>query len=386
MLAFAACALLLQPVGSQAATSLSEVNKELDATKQQIKETQQDAAEAEKRQNELNAQVKVTENSIQTIMKELSDVQKTMDATKIQIVNKEEEIRKTKEELAAAEERVKERDALIQSRMRLMYSNGIVSYLDVLLSSTSFSDFLDRFDALQSILRQDKDILAQNKADKLLIEEKKATAEKQLKERNDLFAKQNSYMQTLKEKEEQKEAMIASYKEEIEELEEISEEAEQSLIALAKKQSQLESQKKKLSSVNKPYSGGKLGMPIVDYSRVSSPFGVRIHPVTGVRKMHTGIDFAAPKGTDIFAAESGVVILAQSWSGYGNTVIIDHGNNLWTLYGHIREGGTLVSEGETVKKGQKIAEVGMTGTATGYHLHFEVRVNEEPVNPSSYLN
>lgn len=377
--------MLLQPVGSQAATSLSEVNKQLDSTNKQIDETKKNAAAAEKRQDELNNQIEVTEDSIQKVINQINEVQGNMDSTKKQIANKEAEIVKTEAELDEAQERVNERDSIIESRMRLMYSNGVVSYLDVLLSSTSFSDFLDRFDALQLMLKKDKDILQENKEDKAMIEEKKATKEKQLSERNVLYDKQESYMTTLKDKESQKEVMIASYKKELEEVEEISEEAEKSLIALAKQQSELQAQQKKLSSVTKPYTGGKLGMPIVDYTRISSPFGTRIHPVTGVKKVHTGIDFAAPKGTDIFAAESGVVILAQSWSGYGNAVIIDHGNNLWTLYGHIRDGGTLVSEGETVKKGQKIAEVGMTGTATGYHLHFEVRINGNPVNPSSYL-
>lgn len=94
---------------------------------------------------------------------------------------------------------------------------------------------------------------------------------------------------------------------------------------------------------------------------------------------------AAPQGTDIHAAEDGVVIVAEWWSGYGNTVVIDHGDGLWTLYGHIRNGGTVVHTGQTVKRGQKIAEVGSTGNSTGPHCHFEVRENNKPVNPMNYL-
>lgn len=120
-------------------------------------------------------------------------------------------------------------------------------------------------------------------------------------------------------------------------------------------------------------------------ARLSSGYGMRIHPITGVKKNHTGVDLAAPQGTDIHAAQDGVVIVAEWWSGYGNTVIIDHGDNVWTLYGHIRSGGIKVEKGQQVKKGETIAEVGSTGNSTGPHLHFEVRINGNPVDPMPYL-
>jgi murein DD-endopeptidase MepM/ murein hydrolase activator NlpD len=306
-----------------------------------------------------------------------------------QVEAKEEEVLQTGLELEKAEERVAKRDELLQSRMRLMYTNGFVSYMDVLLSATSFTDFIDRFDALQSILSQDRDILEEHKKDQELVELKKVEVEKALAEHKELYAKLELYQTHLVKKEEEKERMIASYNNdikqldsELEQLEDISKEQEELLIALAAKVSKLNAEKNRIQN---PYSGGKLGMPIKDSYRVTSNFGTRIHPITGKRHTHTGIDFAAPQGTDIYAAEDGVVIVAQSWSGYGNCIIIDHGNGLWTLYGHIRNGGIKVDKGETVKKGQKIAEVGSTGNSTGPHLHFEVRKNETPVNPSSYL-
>ncbi len=95
-----------------------------------------------------------------------------------------------------------------------------------------------------------------------------------------------------------------------------------------------------------------MGLP-VNGARLSSNYGTRVHPITGQIKKHTGVDFAAPQGTDIHAAAGGVVIVAEWWSGYGNTVVIDHGNNVWTLYGHIRQGGISVEKGQTVKKGRK---------------------------------
>ncbi|NHN28227.1 M23 family metallopeptidase [Paenibacillus sp. S3N08] len=115
---------------------------------------------------------------------------------------------------------------------------------------------------------------------------------------------------------------------------------------------------------------------------ITSSYGTRVDPIT--RKpgaFHSGLDIGAPSGTSILA-----VIVAQFWSGHGNTDMVDHGNGLWTLYPHIRMDGFKVEKGDLVKKGQLLAEVGFTGRSTGSHLHFEVRLNERAVNPSSYLN
>ena len=400
---------VLQPTGGEAA-SLSNIKKQIAAAKAEMKAAERRAAQAEReaasahqqatdaKSEKLDIQTKKSEAeaSIANLMAEIDNV--VINKTKMQAQSdaKEEELLQTGLELEQAEERVKTRDELLQSRMRLMYTNGFVSYMDVLLSATSFTDFIDRFDALQSILSQDRDILAEQRKEKELVALKKVEVEKQFAEVTALFEKLKQYEAHLVKKEQQKELMIASYQSNIkqldsklqqidstlEELEGISEEQEELLMALASKVSKLNAEKNRISN---PYSGGKLGMPIKDSYRVSSNFGTRVHPITGERHTHTGIDFAAPQGTDIYAAEDGVVLVAQTWSSYGNCVIIDHGNGLWTLYGHIRNGGIKVDKGETVKKGQKIAEVGSTGNSTGPHLHFEVRKNETPVNPSSYL-
>ena len=133
-----------------------------------------------------------------------------------------------------------------------------------------------------------------------------------------------------------------------------------------------------------------MGWPVPGFYRITSPFGWRMHPVLHVRKLHTGIDIGknpgqAIAGAAIVAAGNGTVISAGYRSGYGNTVMIDHGNGVVTLYAHQPSGGIKVSVGQHVKKGQRIGTVGMTGYATGPHLHFEVRVNGTPVNPMRYL-
>lgn len=117
---------------------------------------------------------------------------------------------------------------------------------------------------------------------------------------------------------------------------------------------------------------------------VTSAFGPRLHPIDGVMKYHTGVDLRAPEGSPILAAQSGVVKNAGQRGGYGNVVEIDHGNGMTTLYAHASE--LLVVPGEKVTEGQPIARAGMTGHATGPHLHFEVRMGDRPVDPTRALN
>lgn len=127
---------------------------------------------------------------------------------------------------------------------------------------------------------------------------------------------------------------------------------------------------------------GVLGWPVS--GRVSSSFGYRIHPIFGTKKLHTGIDIAASYGTAISAAGDGKVILAQSYGGYGNAIVIDHGGGLATLYAH--QSRLAVSVGQTVSRGQTIGYVGCTGYCTGTHLHFETREYGLHVDPMKYLN
>lgn len=127
------------------------------------------------------------------------------------------------------------------------------------------------------------------------------------------------------------------------------------------------------------------GLHVVSgHTEVTSPFGVRADPFHKALRQHNGVDLAAQEGSPILAAEGGVVRRVGPRGGYGHAVEIDHGNGVTTLYGHASE--LLVQEGQRVEKGQPVARVGHTGRATGDHLHFEVRVRGNPVNPSKALN
>jgi murein DD-endopeptidase MepM/ murein hydrolase activator NlpD len=140
---------------------------------------------------------------------------------------------------------------------------------------------------------------------------------------------------------------------------------------------------KKQNGLIQTYDGGTFHFPLESYTRVSDDYGPRIHPILHVKQFHNGVDFAAPKGTAIYAAYNGIVVAATYSSTMGNYVMIDHGDGLYTIYMHASK--LYVKKDDVVKKGQKIAGVGSTGRSTGNHLHFSVRKNGEYVSPWDYI-
>lgn len=408
MIAVIALAVVVfQPVsGSAKGKSISQIDKELKQLQEAAKKAKVQQKQAEDHKQQAQHYVNKNENFLQQVMQQMDKVSNELAQISVKIHDTEENLRQTEGRLEETKTRIEERSKWLDSRVRLMYTDGNVSYLDVLLSSTSFTDFLERADSLQAIANQDQVLLSEHKKDKELFENQKSQLEKDFTEIKSLYAQAESRRSILEEKEIEKQQLIEKYNAEIDESDEISEEQEALLVELAMKRSALEKEKNKLKAAqiytykNKKKSGsgksvasssggfsgngGSMGLP-VSGARLSSGYGTRVHPISGKVKKHTGVDLAAPQGTDIHAAAGGVVIVAEWWSGYGNTVVIDHGNNIWTLYGHIRQGGISVEKGQTVKKGEKVAEVGSTGNSTGPHLHFEVRINGTPVDPMPYL-
>ncbi|BBI36109.1 murein hydrolase activator EnvC family protein [Cohnella abietis] len=375
-----AVGLITQPYNGQALSEVEKIDKDLKKLKDDMDRAQKNQKYAEKSVIELTGKKEATKEDIEKLLGRIDGVQKKLESTQGKIETAEKKLYKTGKVL---EDSIKQRDnrkELMDSRVRMAYVEGPVSYLDVLLSSASFSDFLNRFDAVESIASQDRNIADAKKRYSEEVAEKKIQREKDLEEVKALYAEMETQKAQLEQDEKDKEVMISKLSKEIEEKEEISEESARQLTELAKQASALEAKKNRIKNY---YKGGKLGMPLKSEYRLSSEFGYRIHPITHTKKLHTGMDMAAPKGTPVYAAETGVVTIAQSWSGYGNCIIIDHGGGLWTLYGHLSS--ILVKKGETVKRGEKIGLVGSTGQSTGNHLHFEVRKNSEPVNPAPYL-
>lgn len=377
----------LLPDNSSAHNEIQEIDEQLQQLKQEKAAAEKRAKDAMSRMNMIDLRKEEAAKDIASLFEQMDEAAVQMASLQSKIEGTEIELIDTERQLNEAVDRITKRDKLIKSRLRLIYMNGSVSYLEVLLNSTSFSDFLNRYEGMRMLIGQDKEILASNKRDLSLIDEKKIEMESMLAGLTVEYSELERLRRNLLVKEKQKAVMIASLQKEEEQLEGISKEQEQILISSARKEAELLRKKSSLannSKTNTKAPSGKYVYPLPQKYRISSNFGSRVDPITGKKgAYHSGLDIAAPGGTNVLAAEQGTVIVAQWYGGYGNTVIIDHGGGTWTLYAHMRS--LNVNKGDEVKKGNKVGEVGTTGRSTGNHLHFEVRVNEKAVNPKSYI-
>lgn len=368
----------------------SLANSELDRINAQLAELQRSKAESERIQREAKAALDALQRDrnrekleLNEVNRQLGEVGRQLAALETRIEQVKAELTEAGNQLEQAIERVAARDQLLKSKIRLMYTNGSVSYAEVLLSATSFTDFLDRMEALQAIIGQDQEILDHNKKDRDLIAAKKVQVEVQLADVRKMHEQSVQLRQTLLVREKEKEVAIASIAQKEELQRELSAEEEKRLQEIIKKESALEREKASFTAI---YKGGKIAYPLPREYPLTSGFGGRVDPISGkMGTFHNGIDIGAPGGTDVLAAEGGVVILAQWYGGYGETVIIEHGGGLQTLYAHMRTGTITVNKGSKVARGDKLGAVGTTGYSTGNHLHFTVYKDGEPVNPISYL-
>jgi murein DD-endopeptidase MepM/ murein hydrolase activator NlpD len=381
---------LLPDAGQAESKTLAEINRELEAVRRQMKDAQRRAEEAERQIAAVQRQIKATEEEYNRIMEEKQEIEQQIVEKQAEIDETEAVLADTEVELQQAIERIEARDELLKSRLVLTYMNGSVSYLEVLLKSTSFADFLDRYNSLRALIGQDREILESNKRDKVRVEEKKAEIEDLLVALTDDYNELTKLKDELNDRMGKAQVMIAQLRNEQEHLEHVTAEEEQLALAAAARESELLKEQERLKK-QLLYGGGALEFPLpldADF-RKSSDFGTRVDPITGQKgAYHAGVDLAAPKGTKILAAAPGIVITAGWNGGYGNTVIINHGTDsngreLWTLYAHASK--VLVKVGQEVKAGQVIAEVGSTGRSTGNHLHFGVYLDQQAVDPKKYI-
>ncbi|MBO5060401.1 MAG: peptidoglycan DD-metalloendopeptidase family protein [Clostridia bacterium] len=357
-----------------AAKSVNELKKDLSANQKKVEDTKK---EIKNKQAEQSAQ-KAKKNALDV---EISGLQDDIDQVQAVINEKNAEIEAKNAEIQVLDESIKKTDKQLKKRMKIMYENGTTSYLELILEAKGLSDLFTRLSVVESIVKHDNAMIDEFQAQveeisaaKQLVETEK---NEQVEAKQILQQKQNE----IKSKQAEQEQIIKELNNDINELKKQEAEMEK---AEKQIQAQIEAAMKSSAQKSVTYKGnGKFLFPLASYTRISSPYGYRIHPITGTKTLHTGIDYAAPYGTAIYAAEDGVVLTSGWINGYGYTVTINHGGGYVTYYAHCSK--LLVSAGQSVKKGQTIAKVGSTGNSTGNHLHFEVRVNGKTTNPASYL-
>ena len=315
---------------------------------------------------------------IQSTRAELNATQKIIDSLTRDIADKQDELDETIAQLD-------EKQELFETRIRVMYENGDTTYLEVLLSSEDFSDMLTNMEIVSQIMDYDKRIVEEYKALKAQIETQKAALESDRKDKQDYADDlEQAYEEIEAQKKEYKalkakvDSDLALKKAEAERMLREQDEINDEIAALSRQEAASSS-----GGGGKVYSGS-LVWPCPSYSRISSQYGYRTHPISGTRKLHKGLDIAASSGNPVIAAASGTVVKSYFSSSYGNYVVISHGGGLMTAYAHMTR--RLVSAGQTVSAGQQVGTVGSTGNSTGPHLHFEVYVGGSTTNPMNYFS
>ncbi|MED0677586.1 peptidoglycan DD-metalloendopeptidase family protein [Aneurinibacillus thermoaerophilus] len=343
--------------------------------------------------NGLKQQIEQNKENQRDIEEVLAQLDQDLDKATIRLQEIEKELSSTKNlhqkldsQLEQEREKADKYTEIVKRRVQAIYESPEISYLDVLLGSESFTDFLTRFEAIQTIIEQDGQILEEYNQSQAKLRYLKLQTEGYYLQVDELRTEQQTLVQEVQQKMNERKSVLEQLKQKEANMVGVLRSQEQAALLRIR---QLEEEARQASGIKElpaVVSGsGVLGWP-TQTRRITSPFGYRIHPILKYRKFHDGIDIGEPQGSPIFAAADGVVTYAGYMNGYGNTVIIYHQNGLSTLYGHIRYGGILVQNGQKVKRGEKIAEVGSTGRSTGPHLHFTVTANGQDVDPMSYLH
>ena len=345
-------------------TQQQQLKEQIDQANQELSETQSQLSDNLKEIEELDQKIEDSENELNQLNEQVQSLK--------------EEISAVETELAEVTEKYEAQKEIFEKRVVALYETGEVSYLDILLNSSSIYEFVSSYYVISEIAEADNDLLTSIGDKKDEIELKKRTLDQEKENLASLVETQQrtskilqntkiireNYVSKLSEEEKQKQAQIdemtAQYK------------------AINTQILELLNQ-----GIDTEYIGGELAWPVPGYTRITSEYGMRVHPITGQYKLHTGVDISAPMGANFIAANDGIVVKAEYNTAYGRMVVIDHGGGISTLYAHGSE--ILVEVGQTVKRGDSILKVGSSGYSTGPHAHFEVRINGVVTDPMPYI-
>ena len=369
--------------------TIKKMEEEIDDAEDELNGLKDSLSDVKKLVNQLEGEKTSLTNYVEKLDTTLANIESRIEDLLNQIIQKEAEIVETQAKLEQAKAVEESQYESMSERIKCNYEQGEYHFLDRILSATSFLDMLNRITYEEALAEYENEKLNEfivsreyvELCEKQLQVDKKYLDAVKVSVENEQAAVE-SLIETKKQEIESYETNIDTQEKAIKEYEEYIAEQNEVIKALEKA---VEEERKKLIQKNNPiYDGGTFAFPLESYTRISSEYGYRIHPTLNVKKFHNGVDFAAPKGTKIYAAYDGVVVAATYSSTMGNYVMIDHGDSLYTIYMHASK--LYVSKGDVVVKGEHIAGVGTTGRSTGNHLHFGVRKNGNYVSPWNYLS
>lgn len=365
-------AAIVLPIPSAMGQSLTkaQVQSQIDAAKNARTAAQTRIATLKTHIGQLNTQAANLNTQLSTIEAEVSRTQAAIDQTVLAIQARNQQIQSTQAQITSTKAKLTVQYQILTNRLRVMYEAGHTNYLAVLFSASSFSDFLGRFHMLTLVAQQDRVMFDSVKRSELDLEHQQAELKVKMHQQQTAYAVLFQKQQVQSQQQASERRLLGQVQDQTA-IETADMNNEQN--ALSDLGSKLKELQKELGSFTPAPSStpqGPWAWPVPGYTSVSSGYGWRT--LFGSPNFHPGIDIPAPIGTPIVAATGGRVLFAGPADGYGNWIVIDSGNGLMEIYGHMYSNELEVSPGQIVQRGQEIARVGNNGESTGPHLHFEV--------------
>ena len=362
---------------------------------EEIEQVQEEKSleELQQEAEEINKQIVENSEQLGIVEEELSQNLIQLQETDIKIAESEQELEKLNDDVKELNESINKTQIELNKKqveyerinkkaediIIAMYEQGELQYLDVLLGSKNIVDFVSNYFLLSEILEYNIQLIKEAAEEKQEIEKIVQNLDQKKEKVISKKKEQQKISQVLENTKISKQYYMSKLTAEELKIQEQIEEYKMQMAAV-------EIEIRKLSvvqSFGEDYIGGDMIWPIPGYTRITSQYGMRTHPITGLYSLHSGTDVGAPTGTDFVAMASGVVTKAGFNKYYGNMVILDHGGGVQTLYAHGSE--ILVQLGDLISTGEPVLKVGSTGYSTGPHAHFEIRINGEAVNPLDYV-
>lgn len=381
--------LLVQTIYAQNFTEktdyLKKVKSKMQVKKSLIKDSQSRLQYEKTRLSIINKQEQNLSHQLNKTEKDLWEVEENIRDIKLRRNKLKNEIASLKKDLEILKIKLIKGQKALASRLRAINMNREINYFAVILDSESFSDFISRIDYLQRIVNNDTSLIAEVRIKREQVKKEK----KKLDELESELAllemesrRKQAYFSNLRKTRSSILGVVKSQREQIAdnvyELELLTRELEQQLVGLIR---DAQSYNYGRTATRPIKSEGVFIWPVKGF--ISSNYGYRVHPIRGAVIFHSGLDIAAMFGAPVCSTASGIVIYSGWYGGYGNTVVVDHGNGWSSLYAHCST--LFVSRDQNVRQGDVLASVGSTGLSTGPHLHFEIRQGGMPIDPCSKL-